>query len=83
MLITSVTAVDGTCLLDNNVTETIGKFVVRTINETSSQDYTLREFVVTKETKEGHTEERKIYHFHFQVTTRGSIALLQTYLLNK
>jgi hypothetical protein len=34
------------------------------LNETSSQDYTLREFVVAKE---GHAEERKIYHFHFQV----------------
>ena len=52
------------CLPDKNLTETFGKFSVRTLNETSSQDYTLREFVVAKE---GNPEDRKIYHFHFQV----------------
>ncbi len=51
-------------LSDKNLTETYGKFTVRTLNETSSQDYTLREFVVAKE---GNPEDRKIYHFHFQV----------------
>lgn len=48
---------------DKNGSETFGKFTVRTLNETSSQDYTLREFTVSKE---GQSEERKIYHFHFQ-----------------
>ena len=49
---------------DKSLSESYGKFTVKTLNETSSQDYTLREFVVAKE---GHPEDRKIYHFHFQV----------------
>nr|CAD7446100.1 unnamed protein product [Timema bartmani] len=39
------------------------KMKVRNLSESSTADYTLREFVVMKE---GFDEERKVYHYHFQ-----------------
>jgi len=50
--------------LDKDCEEVFGKFTVRTLSETSSQDYTLREFSVKKE---GSHEERNIFHFQFLV----------------
>ncbi|XP_067006544.2 tyrosine-protein phosphatase non-receptor type 11 isoform X2 [Anabrus simplex] len=40
-----------------------GKIKVRNLVESSTADYTLREFLVMKE---GFEEERKVYHYHFQ-----------------
>ena len=46
-------------------TETFGPFTIKNISEEPSHGYVLREFVVSK----GHQgPERKIYHFHFQVS---------------
>jgi tyrosine-protein phosphatase non-receptor type 11 len=41
-----------------------GPVKVKSLSESSNTDYTLREFVVSKE---GSTDERKVFHFHFQV----------------
>ncbi|GAB6023095.1 protein tyrosine phosphatase, non-receptor type 11 [Chamberlinius hualienensis] len=49
---------------DEGQTKECGKVTVKNITESSSADYTLREFAVTKE---GEKDERKVYHFHFQV----------------
>lgn len=47
---------------DLDKTETFGKFTVKTVAETTLKDYTLREFLVTKE---GEKDQRKMVHFHF------------------
>ena len=44
-------------------TETFGPFVIKSIREEPSHGYVLREFLVSKG-----PQERKIYHFHFQVS---------------
>jgi len=41
-----------------------GPVKVRNLCESTNTDYTLREFIVSKE---GSPEERKTFHFHFQV----------------
>lgn len=54
---------------DLDKSESFGKFHLRNVSETSNQDYTLREFMVSKEAPGGgKSEERKIFHFHFQVS---------------
>jgi hypothetical protein len=58
--------------LDKTASEVFGKFTIEKLTEKSSQDYTLREFLVTKE---GCSEERKIYHFHFQVRHKAKSLL--------
>ncbi|KAB7496168.1 Tyrosine-protein phosphatase non-receptor type 11 [Armadillidium nasatum] len=45
---------------DNDTTKEFGKIVVKNINESSNNDYILREFSVLND-----EEERKIYHYHF------------------
>ena len=48
-----------------NETESFGPFVIKNIKEDPHPGYILREFLVSK----GHqSPERKIYHFHFQVS---------------
>lgn len=42
-----------------------GKIKVRNFAESSTQHYTLREFAVSEE---GSSLERKVYHYHFQVS---------------
>jgi tyrosine-protein phosphatase non-receptor type 11 len=42
-----------------------GKIKVRNLSESSTADYTLREFLVSREGSG--EEERKVYHYHFQV----------------
>lgn len=42
-----------------------GKIKVRNLSESSTADYTLREFLVSREGSD--EEERKVYHYHFQV----------------
>ena len=50
---------------DLNETDKFGPFSIKTISEEQFHGYVLREFVVSK----GHQgQERKIYHFHFQVS---------------
>ena len=39
-----------------------GPFVIKNVEEKETQDYTLREFLVSK----NKSEERRIYHYHFQ-----------------
>ncbi len=49
--------------------EAFGKFQLRTLSETSNQDYTLREFSVRKALEGGEdrwTPERRVFHYHFQ-----------------
>ena len=58
---------------DLDKTDTFGKFTVNTTMETTLKDYTLREFVVSKE---GEKEERKIVHFHFQVMTLSWLSIV-------
>ncbi|XP_044741677.1 tyrosine-protein phosphatase corkscrew [Chrysoperla carnea] len=43
-----------------------GKITVRSISESSTADYTLREFIVTKQNCVEKPKERHIYHYHFQ-----------------
>ncbi|GBM95823.1 Tyrosine-protein phosphatase non-receptor type 11 [Araneus ventricosus] len=47
---------------DLNQTKEVGKFVLKNLSESSTTDYILREFSLTKE---GCTETRTIYHYHF------------------
>ncbi|XP_035233634.1 tyrosine-protein phosphatase non-receptor type 11-like isoform X1 [Stegodyphus dumicola] len=47
---------------DENQTKEVGKFVLKNIAESSTTDYILREFLLTKEEC---TETRTIYHYHF------------------
>ena len=50
---------------DLNETDKFGPFSIKTISEEQFHGYVLREFVVSK----GHQgPERKIYHYHFQVS---------------
>lgn len=42
-----------------------GKSKVRNLMESHTPHYTLREFLVTME---GSSAERKVYHYHFQVS---------------
>lgn len=49
---------------DLEASESFGPFLVKNVSEEALHDYTLREFVVTKSHQK---EERKIYHYHFQV----------------
>lgn len=45
-----------------------GKIKVKNLCESSTAHYTLREFSVTKDNADsGGNEERKVYHYHFQV----------------
>lgn len=44
-----------------------GKIVVKSISESSTADYTLREFSVGED---GGNDDRRIYHYHFQVRHR-------------
>ena len=44
--------------------ESFGPFQVKNVSEEALHDYTLREFVLTKSQQK---EERKIFHYHFQV----------------
>ena len=46
-------------------TKDYGKIKVRNLSESSTADYTLREFLVTRE--DCSDDERKVYHYHFQV----------------
>lgn len=46
-----------------NKTEVIKKYTIYNESESSTQDYTLRRFIVTK--KDEPNEKRTIYHFHF------------------
>lgn len=48
---------------DLNKTEVIKKYTIFNESESSTQDYTLRRFVVTK--KDEPNAKRNIYHFHF------------------
>ncbi|KAG1683060.1 Tyrosine-protein phosphatase non-receptor type 11 [Nymphon striatum] len=48
---------------DENDSKICNKITVSSVTESSTADYTLREFLVTKE---GHLESRKVYHYHFQ-----------------
>ncbi|XP_073967228.1 protein tyrosine phosphatase non-receptor type corkscrew [Choristoneura fumiferana] len=48
---------------DSNKTEVIKKFTIFNESESSTQDYTLRRFLVTKKDAPG--VKRTIYHFHF------------------
>ncbi len=52
---------------DLDKSESFGKFEIKNVSETLNTDYTLREFLVNKEGK----DERKIFHFHFQVGTHS------------
>ncbi|GFT16678.1 tyrosine-protein phosphatase corkscrew [Trichonephila clavipes] len=47
---------------DLNQTKEVGKFVLKNLSESSTTDYILREFSLTKEEC---TETRTIYHYHF------------------
>ncbi|GFS80663.1 tyrosine-protein phosphatase non-receptor type 11 [Nephila pilipes] len=47
---------------DLNQTKEVGKFVLKNLSESSTTDYILREFSLTKEDC---TETRTIYHYHF------------------
>lgn len=47
-------------------TKEYGKSSVKYLVETSTADYTLREFLLSME---GSPSERKVYHYHFQVKT--------------
>jgi len=47
---------------DLEKSEEYGAFTVKNMNEETSKDYTLREFLVTKADEK---EERRIFHFHF------------------
>jgi hypothetical protein len=50
-----------------------GKTKVHNLSESSTADYTLREFLVSREgSSEG---ERKVYHYHFQVTEHTMVKL--------
>lgn len=49
-----------------NSAKDYGKLKVKNLDESSTAHYTLREFVATKE---GCAEERKVFHYHFQVST--------------
>ena len=51
-------------------TETFGPFVIKSIREEPSHGYVLREFLVSKG-----PQERKIYHFHFQVSQSPQVRL--------
>lgn len=51
---------------DLDKVDTFGGYRVRNVLETSNQDYTLRELMLGRPVETG-SEERKIYHFHFQV----------------
>ncbi|CAM1308650.1 PTPN11 (predicted) [Pycnogonum litorale] len=48
---------------DEGEAKICNKMTVCNLGESSTADYTLREFLVTKE---GHLESRKVYHYHFQ-----------------
>jgi tyrosine-protein phosphatase non-receptor type 11 len=50
-----------------------GKTKVRNLSESSTADYTLREFLVSREGSA--EEERKVYHYHFQVTKHAMFKL--------
>lgn len=52
---------------DKGQTKDYGSVRVTSVSETSTSDYTLRQFLVSSE--EG-TEEKTIYHYHFQVLSR-------------
>ena len=61
---------------DLNKTETYGNFHVHNVTEDANKDYTLREFIVkqndiddcnTKSEGISSNEERRVYHYHFQV----------------
>jgi protein tyrosine phosphatase len=52
---------------DLDGTESFGAFVIKTLSEKASHDYTLREFSVRKNGTSNDAGERKIYHYHFQV----------------
>lgn len=47
-------------------TKEFGKCKVKNLIESSTPHYTLREFLVSME---GSVGERKVYHYHFQVST--------------
>ncbi|XP_054719961.1 tyrosine-protein phosphatase non-receptor type 11-like [Uloborus diversus] len=47
---------------DEDQAKEVGKFVLKNISESSTTDYILREFSLTKEEN---TEQRTIYHYHF------------------
>jgi hypothetical protein len=51
-----------------------GKTKVRNLSESSTADYTLREFLVSREGSS--EEERKVYHYHFQVSDCHSMVTL-------
>lgn len=44
-------------------TKECGKITLKNVAESATVDYTLREFTVTKE---GESDERKVFHYHFQ-----------------
>ena len=48
---------------DVDTSDTFGPFTIKNVEENESKDYTLREFLVSK----NKTEERRIFHYHFQV----------------
>ena len=61
---------------DLNSEETYGDFLVETVAEDVNKDYTLREFLVKNVATEKEdiengkvdkVEERRVYHYHFQV----------------
>jgi tyrosine-protein phosphatase non-receptor type 11 len=51
-----------------------GKTKVCNLLESSTADYTLREFLVSRE--ESGEEERKVYHYHFQVIEHSMMTSL-------
>ena len=62
---------------DLNKTEKYGIFQVQNVSEDANKDYTLREFVVTQSLHENSDtnngslpdeEQRRVYHYHFQVS---------------
>lgn len=50
---------------DEGNTKEYGKLVIKNIAESSTTDYMLREFVVSRQDGEN-SDERRIYHYHFQ-----------------
>ncbi len=47
---------------EENQTKEVGKIVLKCVSDSVRTDYTLREFVATKD-----DEKRRIYQYHFQV----------------
>lgn len=55
---------------EQNSVKDFGKINVKNLNESSTAHYTLREFLVTKDDGTNAEEDRKVYHYHFQVHLR-------------